>query len=76
MATAVRLADISPSILGQLRHDAGASETDTIGLQRRQWAIAKAEPYIADADGSHLHRAESPAELAFARSVAEAPDTR
>jgi hypothetical protein len=72
----IRLADIRPSILDRLRREAGASENETIGLQRRQWAIATAQPYLADADGSHLHRAESPAELAFARSVAEAPDTR
>jgi hypothetical protein len=72
----VRLSDIRPSIVGQLRHDAGGSDDETVGLQRRQWVVVKAEPYIADADGSHLHRAESPAELAFARSIAEAPDTR
>jgi hypothetical protein len=72
----VRLSDIRPSIVGQLRHDAGGSDDETVGLQRRQWVVAKAEPYIADADGSHLHRAESPAELAFARAIAQAPDTR
>jgi hypothetical protein len=73
----VRLADISPSILGQLRHDSGAGDIDAIGLRRRQWVIAKPEqPYIADADGSNLHRATTPGELALAKSVAEAPDTR
>ena len=72
----VRLADIRPQILGELRHEAGASDQDPIGLRRRQWVIAKAEPYIADADGSNLHRAATPAELALAKSVAEAPDTR
>jgi hypothetical protein len=72
----VRLSDISPHLLGQLRHDSGASDSDPIGLRRRQWVIAKADPYIADADGSNLHRATTPAERALARSVAQAPDTR
>jgi hypothetical protein len=73
----VRLADISPHILGQLRHDSGASDDDPIGLRRRQWVIAKPEdPYIADADGSNVHRATAPGELALAKLVASAPDTR
>jgi hypothetical protein len=73
----VRLSEISPQILGQLRHESGAGDVDAIGLRRRQWVIAKPEqPYLADADGSNLHRAATPAELALAKSVAEAPDTR
>jgi hypothetical protein len=73
----VRLEDVPPQILGQLRHETGAGDIDAIGLRRRQWVIAKGEePYIADADGSNLHRATTPAELALAKSVATAPDTR
>jgi hypothetical protein len=73
----VRLADISPRILGQLRHETGAGDIDAVGLRRRQWVIAKPEqPYVADVNGSNLHRATTPAELALAKSVAEAPDTR
>ena len=73
----VRLEEVRPQILGQLRHDSGAGEVDAVGLRRRQWVIAKPEePFIADADGSNLHRAATPAELALAKSVAQAPDTR
>jgi hypothetical protein len=73
----VRLSDVRPQILGELRHESGAGDIDAIGLRRRQWVIAKAEqPYIADADGSNLHRATTATELALAKSVAEAPDTR
>jgi hypothetical protein len=73
----VRLRDIDPHVLSRLRHDAGASDVDAVGLRRRQWVVAKPEqPYIADADGSNLHRAATPEELALAQSVAAAPDTR
>jgi hypothetical protein len=73
----VRLRDIDPHVLSRLRHGAGASDVDAVGLRRRQWVVAKPEqPYIADADGSNLHRATTPEELALAQSVAAAPDTR
>jgi hypothetical protein len=74
----VRLADIDPRILGELRHETGAGEIDPIALRRRQWIIVptKAVPFIADADGSNLHHATTPEELALAESVVRAPDTR
>jgi hypothetical protein len=67
----VRLGDIDSQILARLRRDAGAGDGDPIGLRRRQWAIGKAQPYIADADGSNVHLARSRAEKALARTVSE-----
>jgi hypothetical protein len=74
----VRLGDISPDILDKLRQATGAGGIDPIGLRRRQWVIVptNAEPYIAGVDGSNLHHATTPEELALAKSVAQAPDTR
>jgi hypothetical protein len=73
----VRLSDVDPQILGQLRHDSGASDADPVGLRRKQWVIARPEqPYLAEVDGSNLHPAQSANEIALARSVAQAPDTR
>jgi hypothetical protein len=67
----VRLGDLDEDVVDELRDGADAFSGAPVGLRGSRWVVA-AGPFVgwvADLDGSNLHRAKSPADRAFANSV-------
>jgi hypothetical protein len=70
-AARVRLGDLDEHVVDDLRDATDAFAGAPVGLKARRWVVASGvfEAYVADLDGSHLHRAESAADREFANSV-------
>ena len=72
-AAKARLDELDPDVVKQLRSDSGAGKEVPIGLRGRHWVVGSFDAgvaAIADLDGSNLHPAKTPREIALAKSVA------
>jgi len=74
----VKLGDLDEDIVDDLRDKADAFSGAPVGLRGSRWVVAAGAfvGWVADVDGSHLHRAESPADRAFANSVSPGAGAR
>jgi hypothetical protein len=66
-----RLGELDEDVVDDLRDRTDAFGGAPVGLKGRRWVVASGvfEAYVADLDGSNVHRAESAADRAFANSV-------
>jgi hypothetical protein len=73
-----RLGELDEDVVDDLRDRADTFGGAPVGLKGRRWVVAAGafEGYVADLDGEHLHRAESPADRAFADSVSPGAGAR
>lgn len=73
-----RLGELDEGVVDHLRDETDAYSGAPVGLRGRRWAVAAAvfKGYVADLDGSHVHRAESAADRAFADSVSPGAGAR
>lgn len=72
----VRLGDIDPDVVARLRRESGVPKATAIGLRGRNWVIggfprSAERGFVADLDGSDLHRPRTVREQELAQSVAE-----
>jgi hypothetical protein len=74
-AAVIRLGDLESGVVAHLRDQSGAGDDAPIGLRGRRWVVVAPDPYIADVDGSNLHRAAA-GELLLVQSVASDPGAR
>src|SRR3954471_315002 len=67
----VTLGELDEDVVDHLRDEADAFGGAPVGLRGRRWVVAAGafKAYVADLDGSDLHRAESAADRQFASSV-------
>lgn len=70
-AARVKLGDLDKDVVDDLRDKTDAFGGAPVGLRGTHWAVAAGvfKAYVADLDGSNVHRAESAADRAFANSV-------
>lgn len=74
----VRLGELDGGVVNHLRDETGAYDGAPVGLRTRRWVVAAGvfKSYVADLNGGHVHRAESPADRAFANSVSPGAGAR
>lgn len=77
-AARVTLGELDGGVVGHLRDATGAYDGAPVGLRGRRWVVAAAvfKAYVADLDGSHVRRAKSAADRAFANSVSNGAGAR
>jgi hypothetical protein len=74
----VTLGELDKDVVDDLRDHADAFGGAPVGLRGRRWVVAAGafKAYVADLDGSNLHRAESAADRQFASSVSPGAGAR
>jgi hypothetical protein len=74
----VKLVDLDKDVVDDLRDKTDAFGGAPVGLRGNRWVVAAGafEGWVADLDGSNVHRAESAADRQFANSVSPGAGAR